>query len=107
VSRKRNGDRINRTIPKRRRGTNEPRAWCARPRDVNGLEASRIPIGEPAVVHAAYVRNRAYTTSAVQQYNFNPKDWSGEHKTYNLLEEDDYNWQSWRDDIRQSAVLLT
>lgn len=26
-----------------------------------------------------------------------PKDWSGEHKTYNLLEED--NWQSWRDDI--------
>ena len=26
-----------------------------------------------------------------------PKDWSGKHKTYNLLEED--NWQSWRDDI--------
>jgi hypothetical protein len=26
-----------------------------------------------------------------------PKDWSGEHKTYNLLKED--NWQSWRDDI--------
>jgi len=25
------------------------------------------------------------------------KDWSGEHKTYNLLAED--NWQSWRDDI--------
>ena len=26
-----------------------------------------------------------------------PKDWSGEHKTYNLLKED--NWQSWREDI--------
>jgi hypothetical protein len=26
-----------------------------------------------------------------------PKDWSGKHKTYNLLSED--NWQSWQDDI--------
>jgi len=26
-----------------------------------------------------------------------PKDWSGEHKTYNLLADD--NWQSWWDDI--------
>jgi len=26
-----------------------------------------------------------------------PKDWSREHKTYNLLVED--NWQSWCDDI--------
>lgn len=26
-----------------------------------------------------------------------PKDWSSEHKTYNLLNGE--NWQSWRDDI--------
>jgi hypothetical protein len=26
-----------------------------------------------------------------------PKDWSGEHKTYNLLDKE--NWESWRDDI--------
>jgi hypothetical protein len=40
------------------------------------------------------------TPSAVQAPSIiciKPKDWSGEHKTYNLLDEE--NWQSWRDDI--------
>jgi hypothetical protein len=40
------------------------------------------------------------TPSAVQApsiIRIKPKDWSSEHKTYNLLNEE--NWQSWRDDI--------
>jgi hypothetical protein len=34
---------------------------------------------------------------AIDISRIKPKDWSGEHKTYNLLEKD--NWQSWRNDI--------
>jgi hypothetical protein len=32
------------------------------------------------------------------------KDWSGEHKTYNLLDDD--NWQSWHDDINLTFRVI-
>jgi hypothetical protein len=41
------------------------------------------------------------TVTSIQRIR--PKDWSGEHKTYDLLDDD--NWQSWREDINLTFTV--
>ena len=49
----------------------------------------------PTMSTAPTQQSQPMPTTTIERIK--PKDWSGEHKTYNLLEED--NWQSWCDDI--------
>src|SRR5882757_5399918 len=49
----------------------------------------------PTMSTAPTQQSQPMPTTTIERIK--PKDWSGEHKTYNLLEED--NWQLWCNDI--------